>query len=34
VERSSVGEALGLKVVRGDREMLVSIRPAALPSGS
>ena len=34
VERSSVGEALGLKVVRGDRELLLSIRPAALPTGS
>ncbi len=32
VERSSVGEALGLKVVRGDRELLLSIRPAALPT--
>ena len=34
VERASVGEAMGLKVVRGDRELLVSIRPAALPVGS
>ena len=34
VERASVGEALGLKVVRGDREVLLTIRPAALPSES
>ena len=34
VERSAVGETLGLKVVRGDRELLVSIRPAALPAAS
>lgn len=34
VERASVGEVLGLKVVRGDRELLLSIRPAALPSGA
>ena len=31
VEQSSVGEPLALKVVRGQREIQLSIRPAALP---
>ena len=31
VERASVGESLPLKVVRGKRELQLSIRPAALP---
>ncbi len=31
VERATVGEALPLKVVRGKRELQLSIRPAALP---
>lgn len=34
VEASSVGEALPLKVVRGNRELQLSIRPAALPRAS
>lgn len=34
VENASVGEVLGLRVVRGDRELVLSIRPAALPSAS
>jgi len=31
VERSAVGEPLALTVIRGQRELSVSIRPAALP---
>jgi S1-C subfamily serine protease len=31
VEASRVGESLPLKVVRGSRELQLSIRPAALP---
>lgn len=31
VERAQVGQPLPLKVVRGDRELSLSIRPAALP---
>ncbi|MCP9819054.1 trypsin-like peptidase domain-containing protein [Synechococcus sp. Cruz-9H2] len=34
VEASRVGEALPLKVVRGNRELQLSIRPAALPRAS
>jgi hypothetical protein len=31
VERSSVGEPLALTVVRGQRELSLMIKPAALP---
>ena len=31
VEASSVGEALSLQVLRGDQQLSLSIRPAALP---
>jgi len=33
VERSEVGQPLALKVLRGQRELQLSIRPAALPHG-
>jgi S1-C subfamily serine protease len=31
VEQANVGDPLALKVVRGQREIQISIRPAALP---